>query len=67
MTPSADDVLRLEHLKRFEREVLDQLDELGDTQGLLGLAGVTVDPHRLLGIELNPNGTNFRCSAVVSW
>ena len=44
----------LEHLKRLEGEILNQLEELGDKQGLLDLAGVTVDPHQFLGIELNP-------------
>ncbi len=44
----------LEHLKRLEGEVLNQLEELGDKQGLLELAGVTVDPHQFLGLELNP-------------
>lgn len=43
----------LEHLKRLEAEVLDQLEALGDTQGKLGLAGETVTPQQLLGIELN--------------
>ena len=44
----------LEHLKRLEGEILNQLEELGDKQGLLDLTGVTVDPHQFLGIELNP-------------
>ncbi|HOX90778.1 MAG TPA: class I SAM-dependent DNA methyltransferase, partial [Burkholderiaceae bacterium] len=44
----------LEQMKRLEGEVLNFLDELGDTQGRLDLAGVSVDPHQLLGIELNP-------------
>lgn len=43
-----------EHLKRLEGEVLDALDGFGEKQDLLGLAGVTVDPHQLLGIEVNP-------------
>jgi hypothetical protein len=43
----------LEHLKRLEGEVLDQLDALGDTQGKLGLEGETVTLKQLLGIELN--------------
>ena len=43
----------LEHLKRLEAEVLSRLDELGDTQGKLGLEGETVTPKQLLGIELN--------------
>ena len=52
----------LEHLKRLEGEVLNALDELGASQVSLALdheradasAGETVDPHQLLGIELNP-------------
>jgi hypothetical protein len=44
----------LEHLKRLEGEVIDVLDSLGDTQQTLAETGLTVDPHQLLGIELNP-------------
>ncbi|TSK08553.1 MAG: class I SAM-dependent DNA methyltransferase [Geobacter sp.] len=43
-----------EHLKRLEGEVLNTLSDLGDKSGFLDLAGVTVDPHQLLGIEVNP-------------
>ncbi|AMV70513.1 class I SAM-dependent DNA methyltransferase [Desulfuromonas sp. DDH964] len=43
-----------EHLKRLEGEVLDALEGFGETQELMGLAGTTVDPHQLLGIEVNP-------------
>ncbi|WP_188708642.1 class I SAM-dependent DNA methyltransferase [Polaromonas eurypsychrophila] len=43
----------LEHLKRLEGEVINQLEALGDTQSLLGLEGETVTPQQLLGIELN--------------
>jgi len=43
-----------EHLKRLEGEVLDALEGFGETQDLLGLEGTTVDPHQLLGIEVNP-------------
>jgi hypothetical protein len=43
-----------EHLKRLEGEVLDALQGFGETQTLLGLAGSTVDPHQLLGLEVNP-------------
>ncbi|MDX9710756.1 MAG: hypothetical protein RBT64_14525, partial [Trichloromonas sp.] len=43
-----------EHLKRLEGEVLDALEGFGDTQDLLGFEGSTVDPHQLLGIEVNP-------------
>jgi hypothetical protein len=44
----------LEHLKRLEGEVIDVLESLGDTQQTLAETGLTVDPHQLLGIELNP-------------
>ena len=43
----------LEHLKRLEGEVINQLEALGETQSLLGLEGETVAPQQLLGIELN--------------
>jgi type II restriction/modification system DNA methylase subunit YeeA len=43
----------LEHLKRLEGEVLDQLAALGETQERLGLEGETVTLQQLRGIELN--------------
>ena len=43
----------LEHLKRLEGEVLDQLHALGETQGKLGLEGETVTLQQLRGIEIN--------------
>ena len=43
-----------EHLKRLEGEVLNALAGFGETQGSLDLAGSTVDPHQLLGLEVNP-------------
>ncbi len=43
----------LEHLKRLEGEVLNQLGELGQTQDRLALEGETVTPQQLLGIEVN--------------
>ena len=43
----------LEHLKRLEGEVLNQLKSLGDTQGALDLGTETVNLQQLLGIELN--------------
>lgn len=43
----------LEHLKRLEGEVLNQLSALGDTQDALDLAGETVTLQQLLGVELN--------------
>jgi hypothetical protein len=44
----------LEHMKRLEGEVLETLQALGDTQQSLEHTGLTVDPHQLLGLELNP-------------
>ncbi|MBJ6983737.1 class I SAM-dependent DNA methyltransferase [Luteimonas sp. MC1750] len=63
----------LEHLKRLEGEVLNALDELGDRQTGLALGseradamgGETVDPHNLLGIELNPRAAAI--AEVVLW
>ncbi|MEW6253217.1 MAG: DNA methyltransferase, partial [Planctomycetota bacterium] len=43
----------LEHLKRLEGEVLNQLAALGQTQDSLALEGETVTPRQLLGIEVN--------------
>lgn len=63
----------LEHLKRLEGEVLNSLDELGWRQGGLALEGEradstaaeTVDPHNLLGIEINPRAAAI--AEVVLW
>ena len=55
----------LEHLKRLEGEVLNALDAVGDTQGLLEMAGVTVDPHQMLGLETNPRAA--RVAEAVLW
>ena len=43
----------LEHLKRLEGEVLNQLNALGDTQEALDLGRETVTLQQLRGIELN--------------
>ncbi len=43
----------LEHLKRLEGEVLNQLNALGDTQDALDLGRETVNLQQLRGIELN--------------
>lgn len=63
----------LEHLKRLEGEVLNALDELGHRQSGLDLdakradvaAGETVDPHNLLGIEINPRAASL--AELVLW
>jgi hypothetical protein len=44
----------LEHLKRLEGEVIEVLESFGVTQFVLAETGFTVDPHQLLGLELNP-------------
>ena len=55
----------LEHLKRLEGEILDTLESLGQRQTLLGLEGVSVDPHQLLGLELNPRAATI--AEMVLW
>src|SRR6185437_16090666 len=63
----------LEHLKRLEGEVFNALDDLGFRQTGLAIdseradtwAGETVDPHQLLGIELNPRAAAI--AEVVLW
>lgn len=55
----------LEHLKRLEGEVLNQLAELSGGQDRLETQGLTVDPHQLLGIELNPRAAAL--AEVVLW
>lgn len=55
----------LEHLKRIEGEVFDTLDGLGARQAMMELSGVTVDPHQLLGIEVNPRAAAI--AELVLW
>ncbi len=55
----------LEHLKRLEGEVLDALTALGEHQGLLEGAEVTVGPHQLLGLEVNPRAAHI--TELVLW
>ncbi|WP_428309644.1 class I SAM-dependent DNA methyltransferase [Hydrocarboniphaga sp.] len=63
----------LEHLKRLEGEVLNSLDAIGARQTGLALgserfdatAAETVDPHNLLGIEINPRAAAI--AEVVLW
>ncbi len=49
----------LEHLKRIEGEVFDALDSFGHHQSVLEMEGETVDPHQLLGIEINPRAAGI--------
>jgi len=44
----------LEHLKRLEGEVLNTLDSFGQRRLDLEARTLTVDPHQLLGLEINP-------------
>ncbi|MEW5972460.1 MAG: DNA methyltransferase [Pseudomonadota bacterium] len=55
----------LEHMKRLEGEVLNLLADLGETQGRLDMAGVTVDPHQFLGLEINPRAAAI--AEMVLW
>ena len=55
----------LEHLKRLEGEVLNALDGLGHEQAALEMAGFTVDPHQLLGLEVNPRAATI--AELVLW
>ncbi len=55
----------LEHLKRLEGEVFNALDRLGHEQAVLEMAGFTVDPHQLLGLEVNPRAAAI--AELVLW
>ena len=55
----------LEHLKRLEGEVLNQIHDLGETQSLLEAEGLTVDPHQFLGLEINPRAAAI--AELVLW
>jgi hypothetical protein len=57
----------LEHLKRLEGEVLDQLHDIGHGQfpAALEAEGLTVDPHQFLGLELNPRAAADRRTGAV--
>ena len=45
--------MTLEHLKRIEGEVFTTYESIAERQTMLE-SGHTVDPHQLLGIEINP-------------
>ncbi|MCX7375416.1 MAG: class I SAM-dependent DNA methyltransferase [Alphaproteobacteria bacterium] len=55
----------LELLKRLEAEVVDALADLGGQNVLIGLEGLTVDPHQFRGIELNPRAATI--AELVLW
>ncbi len=44
----------LELLKKLEGEVLDAIEELGDTEIRLQMQGETVGPNQFYGLEVNP-------------
>jgi hypothetical protein len=54
----------LEHMKRLEGEVLNQLSALGATE-TFETTGLTVDPHQFLGIEINPRAAAI--AELVLW
>lgn len=55
----------LEHLKRLEGEVLNQIAELSQGQQVLETEGLTVDPHQFLGLEVNPRAAAL--AELVLW
>ncbi len=54
----------LEHLKRLEGEILNALEQLGETQLGFDAHGLTVDPHQFLGIETNPRAAAIAESVI---
>jgi hypothetical protein len=55
----------LEHMKRLEGEVLDQMQTFGAGQQRLEAEGLSVDPHQFLGLELNPRAAAI--AELVLW
>jgi hypothetical protein len=55
----------MEHMKKLEGEVRDELRQLGETQELLERGGLTVDPHQFLGLEINPRAVAI--AELVLW
>ena len=59
----------LEHMKRLEGEVLDQMHvfgaSFGGSQQRIEAEGLTVDPHQFLGLELNPRAAAI--AELVLW
>ncbi|MBL8487445.1 MAG: class I SAM-dependent DNA methyltransferase, partial [Rhodocyclaceae bacterium] len=55
----------LEHMKRLEGEVLNQLQEFGHGQAMLETEGFSVDPHQFLGLEINPRAAAI--AELVLW
>ncbi|MBI5792859.1 MAG: class I SAM-dependent DNA methyltransferase, partial [Rhodocyclales bacterium] len=55
----------LEHLKRLEGEVLNQLHDIGHGQAQFEIEGLSVDPHQFLGLEINPRAAAI--AELVLW
>jgi hypothetical protein len=55
----------MEHMKKLEGEVRDELRQLGETQELLERGGLTVAPHQFLGLEINPRAVAI--AELVLW
>jgi SAM-dependent methyltransferase len=55
----------LEHLKRLEGEVLNQLHDIGHGQAQIETEGFAVDPHQFLGLEINPRAAAI--AELVLW
>lgn len=54
-----------EHMKRIEGEARDTLRAFGQRQEVFEGIGLTVDPHQLLGIEVNPRAAAI--AELVLW
>ncbi len=55
----------MEHMKRLEGEVLNQIEALQQGQNRLETEGLAVDPHQFLGLELNPRAAAI--AELVLW
>jgi len=55
----------LEHLKRIEGEIYDLLRSFGAPHLMYEMQGYTVDPHQLLGLEINPRAAAI--AELVLW
>ena len=55
----------LEHMKRLEGEVLNLIADLSKGQASFDTAGLTVDPHQFLGLEINPRAAAI--AEIVLW
>lgn len=55
----------MEHMKRLEGEIIGLLHDLGESQTLMEMQGLTVDPHQFLGIEINTRAAKI--AELVIW